>query len=157
MAARTGERRRIADPQAINVRDRGTNVALSDQYRRLGYRFELGPSKIADRVPALGQLIYLRRFKVTTDCPMTAEAIQNYRWEDLTPRAEAAGTEAKPAKKDMDLVDCAQYAASRYIAPPVIKAGPRDPDSPHAKIRAQLQRKREGRSQQNHDLGGTVL
>jgi PBSX family phage terminase large subunit len=151
---------RIADPQAINVRDRGTNMALSDQYRRLGFNFQLGPSRLEDRIPALGTLILMGRFKVTTDCPMTAEALQNYRWDDLTPAQIAKGVEAKPNKKDMDLVDCCQYAASRYIAPPKIVAGSGSGDEFTDWVwktqRKQMQNAVRG-PERNHDLGGVPL
>lgn len=154
-------RRRIADPQAINVRDRGTNVALSDQYRRLGYSFELGPSRLNDRLPALGQLIYQGRFKLTTDCPMTFEAIQQYRWEDLSPSQQAKGVEAKPLKKGADLVDCAQYAASRHFAPPKVAfRGPVDPEQQFAdEVRTALRQQHANRKAGgvNHDLGGLAL
>jgi PBSX family phage terminase large subunit len=153
-------RRRIADPQAINVRDRGTNMALSDQYRKLGYSFELGPSKHDDRIPALGQLIFLKRFKVTKECPQAYEQIKNYRWKDLTPSQRARGEDAPetPLKRNSHLVDCGQYIASRYIAPPRIEAQPQTPANQvdaeiQAAIRKQLARKRS-QAGRNHDLGG---
>lgn len=154
-------RRRVADPQAINVRDRGTNVSLSDQYRRLGFVYELGPSKLTDRLPSLGQLIYQGRFKVTTDCPRTFEAVQQYRWEDLSPSQQARGVEAKPLKKGADLVDCAQYAASRYIAPPKLEAKdtrtPREQDSADIQAAIRKQIAQGNAVQGNHDLGSLAL
>jgi PBSX family phage terminase large subunit len=109
---------RIADPN-ITTADRGTNMKLSDQYRRLGYTFQQGPRQHKDRIPMLGQLIHLGRFKLTKDCPRTYEAILNYKWEDITPAMRAKGVDPKetPLKKNDHLVDCAQYLSSRFVMP----------------------------------------
>jgi PBSX family phage terminase large subunit len=155
---------RVADPQAINVRDRGTQMTLHDQYRKLGYSFQLGPSKHSDRIPSLGQLIFLRRFVVTKDCPLTYEQIKEYRWKDLTPSQRARGEDAPetPLKKNSHLVDCAQYIASRRMAPPKIDATSGEDDRPvnetDAEIREAIRKKvmnqRPGARPRNHDLGG---
>jgi hypothetical protein len=109
---------RVADP-SIETRDRGSNMKLSDQYRRLGYTFAHGPKQHKDRIPMLGQLIHAKRFVVTTDCPQTHEAIKGYRWEDITPAQRAKGLDPReaPKKKNDHLVDCAQYLASRWVKP----------------------------------------
>ena len=109
---------RVADPN-VNTRDRGTNMMLSDQYGRLGFYFDLGPRRHADRIPMLQQLITLRRFKVTENAMQTYEQIKNYRWEDITPAARAKGEDPKetPHKENDHLVDCAQYLASRWVSP----------------------------------------
>lgn len=109
---------RVGDPN-INTRDRGTNMRLSDQYRRLGFNFNLGPRMEADRIPMLGQLIYLNRFKVMRSLTQTTEQIGNYRWQDITPAQRAKGEDPpeKALKKDVDLVDCAQYLSSRWTKP----------------------------------------
>jgi hypothetical protein len=80
--------------------------------------------------------------------PALYEQILNYRWEDLTPTQMEKGRELKPLKKDVDLVDGAQYAVSRYVPPPPVepKALP-DLEDQHAKdvhaaIRKQLARNR---------------
>lgn len=111
-------RYRVADP-SIETRDRGSNMALSDQYRRLGYTFAHGPKQHKDRIPALGQLIHAKRFVLTTDCPLTYEAIKGYRWEDVTPAQRSKGVDPReaPLKKNDHLVDCAQYLASRWVKP----------------------------------------
>lgn len=109
---------RVSDP-TITTRDRGSNMSLDVQYRRLGYSFQLGPKLHKDRIPMLGNLITQRRFKVTKDCPRTFEAIKDYQWEDLTPtqRSKGADPPEKPLKKGDHLVDAAQYLASRWVAP----------------------------------------
>lgn len=109
---------RVADPN-INTRDRGTNMSLADQYRRLGYQFQLGPRQHKDRIPMLGQMIHLRRFVLTTNCPQTYEQIRDYRWEDITPAQRARDIDPKetPVKKNEHLVDCAQYLCSRWVQP----------------------------------------
>lgn len=111
---------RVADPGAINVRDRGSNMTLADQYRRLGYQFNLGPKDENDRIPMLGQLIQMRRFKVTPACPMTFDAIKNYQWEDLSPAMKRKGVDApeKALHKDSHLVVCGQYLSSKFVRPP---------------------------------------
>lgn len=109
---------RVADPN-VNTRDRGTNMRLSDQYRRLGFYFQLGPRQHADRIPMLQQLITMKRFVVTEGAMQAYEQIKNYRWEDVTPAARAKGADPReaPLKKDDHLVDCAQYLSSRWVSP----------------------------------------
>lgn len=152
-------RARIADPKAIPVRDRGSNMSLSDQYRRLGFSFQLGPNSIDTRVSSLGLLIAQRRFVCTEDCMELFNQIQNYRWEDLTPEQREKGREAKPLKKDVDLVDAAQYIASRYVAPPKMEDQNRSEPEQHAdEIRRAISRQLSSRSATRaHDLGSIFV
>lgn len=115
---------RVADP-SIETKDRGSNMALKDQYRRLGYRFNLGPKDHKDRIPALGQLITMRRFLLTRDCPQTYEAIKDYQWESLTTAMKQKGTDApeRPLKSNDHLVDCAQYISSKWVRPFIAGSG----------------------------------
>lgn len=146
-------RLRIADPN-INTRDRGTNMELSDQYSRMGFYFQLGPRQHKIRIPALGQQIVLGRFKVTSDCPRTYEAIKNYRWEDLSPTARNRNLDPieVPHKEADHLVDCAQYLTSRWMAPPKGSTSLNDGLEGHSAfsrdaqraIRKQLNSKRRG-------------
>jgi PBSX family phage terminase large subunit len=152
--------RRIADPKPISMRDRGSNISLAEQYQRKGFRFQLGPSSINDRTTFLGDLIAQGRFKLTKECPRTYEQLLGYRWEDLTPEAVGKGRVANPLKKDVDLVDAAQYAVSNYVAPP--RAAPaRSPQEQfnqdvHTAIRKQRLRKRKSRYTVKNDLGMRV-
>lgn len=111
---------RVSDPNSLPVKDRGSNMGLDEQYRRLGYYFNLGPSRHDDRIPMLGQLINMKRFLLTPDCPITFEAIKNYKWEDLSSAMKKKEVDApeRPLKKDDHPVDCAQYLASRWVKPP---------------------------------------
>jgi PBSX family phage terminase large subunit len=149
---------RVADPKALPVRDRGSNMGLDQQYARLGFHFNLGPNSIDTRVHSLGQLIFQRRFVVTRECPRLFEQLQNYRWEDLTPQQRAKGTEAKPLKKDVDLVDAAQYIASRYIAPPKVEVNRSEREQDGDEIRAAIRRQLANRTATRaHDLGSLVV
>lgn len=148
---------RVADPNSITVRDRGSNMGLDTQYARLGFNFSLGPKSYKVRIPMLGQLIETRQFVVTKDCPRTYEAIKNYQWVDLTPHMRAQGIDApeKPLKKDEHLVDCAQYLSSRYVKPLVIptpKADETFSDEIHKAIQKKIRSRRTVRY--NHELGG---
>jgi hypothetical protein len=147
---------RVADPNAIGIRDRGTMISLQTQYAKLGFNFSMGASSEKVRIPALGRLIELGRFVVTKNCPMTFEAIKQYQWTDLTPHERARGEDPKekPLKKDTHLVECAQYIAGREAPmPPIGKA--RHPDDLTADIHAAIakQLRNRGRVQSNHDLG----
>lgn len=163
---RMNVRWRVADP-SIMTTDRGSNMTLHDQYRRLGYNFQLGPRQHKDRIPMLGTLIFQKRFVVTKDCPMTYEAIKRYRWEDLTPAMRVKGETPpeKPLKKDDHLVDCAQYLASRWVAPSKIGEAKPEFSSPleemshdvHRTIRRQMRRNARNRRLGSHDLGSMRL
>jgi PBSX family phage terminase large subunit len=150
---------RIADGAAITVRDRGTNMGLDDQYRRLGFPFQVGPRRIEDRLYPLGQLIHSRRFVITEDCPETYKQIVNYRYEDLTPTMRLKGGEPKPLKKDVDLVDAAQYCSSRFIAAPKFRQYASEKEQftaeVNAAIKRQLTQKRFATSE--HDLGSVPV
>jgi PBSX family phage terminase large subunit len=147
---------RVADP-SITTRDRGTNMGLDDQYRRLGYSFQLGPKQHKDRIPMLGQLIHLRKFVVCRElCPQTYEQIRDYKWEDLTPtqRAKEIDAPERPLKKNEHLVDCAQYLSSRWSRPmadPLPRPEQSFSDEVHRAIRKQMKGKR--RAKLTHDLG----
>lgn len=106
---------RVADPNSITQRDRGTQMSLQTQYAKLGYNFNLGTASEKDRIPALAHLIHLNRFVVTGNCPKTFEAIKQYQWKDLTPGQRKTGEDPKetPLKKNTHLVECAQYIAGR--------------------------------------------
>ena len=150
--------RRIADPKAIGIRDRGTNISLRDQYARLGFSFQLGPASVDDRVTSMAQLIFQGRLKATTECPRFYEQVLNYRWEDLSPLQMEKGRSAKPLKKDVDLVDAGQYGISNYVAPPKVVPKRTHEEQHthevHAAIRKQIRAKRKRMRQANHDLGG---
>jgi PBSX family phage terminase large subunit len=152
---------RVGDPKAVTRRDWGSNMKLSDQYARLGFHFSLGPGGVQDRVWGLAELIATGRFVVTSECPRTFQQILGYRWEDLTPTQIEKGREAKPLKKDVDLVDAAQYAVSRYVPPPKVQAPPPDRDEQHtreihANIRKQISRRHARNAQSSSDLGMIV-
>jgi PBSX family phage terminase large subunit len=152
---------RIADPKAIPVRDRGSNMSLRDQYRRLGFHFQDGTNNVDTRVTALGQLIAQGRFVVTSDCMETFDQIQQYRWEDLTPDQRERGREAKPLKRNVDLVDAAQYIACRYVAPPKFDPLATDltPQEEFAQdVQAAIRRKLATRTATRaHDLGNIIV
>lgn len=149
---------RVADP-TIRIRDRGSNMSLESQYARLGYHFDLGPKSEQDRVPMLGNLITNKQFVVTKECMETYEQIKNYQWTDLTPMQRARGEDApaKVLKKNVDLVDCAQYVSSRWIKPmkKVIPKATGLNAEIHATIAKQIANRR--RVTLNHDLGSVVL
>lgn len=113
--------RRIADP-SIATRDRGSMASLENLYARHQFVFEHGPKNIPDRMPALGELIHSNRFKITKELEMAYEQIKQYRYEDLTPDQISKGVEAKPFKKNVDLVDATQYIASRWVSPAPTRA-----------------------------------
>lgn len=140
---------RVSDPGSITVPDRGTNMKLSDQYRRLGFNFALGPRHHKDRIPMLGQMIALGRFVVTPNCPQTYEQIRDYKWEDITPaqRARGENPKEKPVTKDDHLVDCAQYLCSRWVRPlPLDNPYENETDTSRVwnAIRANIREKRMG-------------
>lgn len=151
---------RVSDP-SIMIRDAGTNMSRHSQYQRLGFNFNLGPKTYPERIPALGSLILQNRFVVTKDCPMTYEAIKDYKWADLTPAQRAKGEDPRevPVKKNDHLVDCAQYLSSRWIKPLPLER-PEVPEAEaltyeiHRVIRKQLRNKAIARTlSRSHDLG----
>lgn len=154
---------RVADPNAITQRDRGTVISLQTQYAKLGFQFQLGASKEQDRIMALGRLIHLRQFVVTESCLRTFEAIQRYQWQDLTPSQRAHGVDGpdKVLKVGTHLVECAQFLCGRKIGtgniePP--KFEPRNAAEQLAQsVHKDMRRRREQRSMGSNDLGGMLI
>jgi PBSX family phage terminase large subunit len=150
---------RIADPN-IETADRGSNMKLSDIYRRLGFTFQLGPRTHKERIPALGFLIANRRFVVTRECVKTYEAIKNYKWADLTPMQRAKGEDPReaPVKRNDHLVDCAQYLSSRWTRP-LMPDKPKPEQTFSDEVHKAIRRQLRGRmiKPRSHDLGGVVL
>jgi PBSX family phage terminase large subunit len=128
--------KRIADP-TIATRDRGSMMSLERQYGRKGFHFEHGPREIPARLPMLGELIHTGQFVVTKELEQSYWQIKNYRYEDLSPVQREKGAEAKPLKKEVDLVDGWQYIASRRLPDPKIK--PIDPDAQATGLNAELE------------------
>lgn len=158
---RMNVRWRVADPNSITQRDRGTALSLQTQYAKLGFNFNLGASSDKDRIPALARLVHLRRFVVSRRCEKTFEAIKQYQWKDLSPGQRASGEDPKevPLKKNDHLVNAAQYIAGRET--PSLKIEKQlHPDSLqdeiHKTIRKQL-RNKWNVQRGSHDLGNLAL
>jgi len=150
--------RRIADP-SIRTKDRGSNMGLDTQYSRLGFHFQLGPRDHSARIPALGQMIEMGRFKLSKNCPKTFEAIKDYRWAELTPQQKQKKVDAseKPVKFNDHLVDCSQYIASSHV-PPMKKQAEKS-RGPDADIYEEMRRKidRDRRSREARGTLGVVV
>lgn len=157
---RMNVRWRVADPNAITQRDRGSALSLQTQYARQGYHFNLGASSNEARIPALAHLIFTRRFALSRQqCPKTYEAIKNYQWKDLTPAQRSRGEDPKeePLKKNTHLVECAQYLAGRESPLPHISRRniPKDFNSEiQQAIHKQLRSRRRRGPSLRHDLPG---
>lgn len=153
---------RVADPNSVTQRDRGTQIPLDKQYSKLGFNFQLGASSDKVRIPQLGLLIARRQFVCTPATRRTFDAIKNYQWVDLSPTQSAKGEDApeKVLKKDTHLVECAQYVAGRrLIAPkPNPYTGLTDDQAFQKEILTQVQKqvraRMGGRKASRHDLGG---
>lgn len=151
---------RIADANSVTQRDRGSSMKLTDQYRRLGFRFSMGSNNPKIAIPALANLIHTGRFVLTRECPQTYEAIKNYRWEDLTPQQRAKGLDPRerPLKKNTHLVECAQYVSQRWLKP--IKPEPElPPDGFSAEVHTAIRKRvrNRGKTIRQHDLGGVLI
>lgn len=139
---------RTADPAAIGGRDRGSNMALVDIYRRLGFTFVPARSNRPEvRIPALGELIATKHFILSPACVDTAAHIAGYSWEDQLPSQLEAGPYRDKVKKRNDhLVDASQYLALRWVLKHKAFRAPDEERTDHevwsdhvkAKIRAQV-------------------
>lgn len=162
---------RVADPNSVHVRDRGTMMSLHRQYARQGFIFHDGPSSHQDRIPMLGTLVKHRRIFATVRTPMFFQQMADYRWEDLTPAMkrklgtnEEYGPE-RPVKVNDDLVDCGQYLSSRLVKPIKPKARnlrshETDWAAESAELTDQIKRQRRAtrnRVQSAHDLAGVTV
>ena len=101
-------------------------------------------------MPMLGELIHTGKFVCTKELEQLYWQIKNYRYEDLTPHQREKGAEAKPLKKDVDLVDAAQYIASRSL--PDLEVRAIDPVQQQLQSDDELERLR-AKAELLHDAG----
>ena len=103
---------RAADP-AIRNRMGESTKSVQHWFSTHGLDFQLGSKDYSSRINALNQLLVRGELVLSTACPMTSVAFQQYRWAAIQVSRETDGQE-KPRKKDDHLVDAAQYIATLF-------------------------------------------
>lgn len=105
---------RAIDPACAN-RQADSGKSVMYWMAHYGLHFRKGMKDYNSRIQALQQLLERNQLQLTTSCPMTTIAIQQYRWEDLNPANKNDGPE-RPQKKNDHLVDASQYLATLFTA-----------------------------------------
>lgn len=99
---------RAADPM-IWRRQTGVldNKTIDHWFRQHGLNFVPGAKDYDSRIQALNEPLSARSLLVSTACPQTQVAFQQYEWEDL--KVDDKDPSEKPKKKNDHLVDAAEY------------------------------------------------
>lgn len=103
---------RAADP-AIKHRQGSDAKSIEYWFRHNGFNFQMGAKEYSPRISALTELLHYKRLLVSSHCPMTQIAYQQYRWEQLRSSRDQDAPE-RPRKKDDHLVDADQYLATIF-------------------------------------------
>ncbi len=123
---------RAADP-AIRNRMGESTKSVEYWFSTHGLNFQMGSKDYSSRINALNQLLTRDELTLSTQCPMTSVAFQQYRWAKINISRDVDGAE-RPRKKDDHLVDAAQYLATLFYA----KAPPPVPTEDETSLNAQV-------------------
>jgi hypothetical protein len=85
------------------------NRTIEYFFRKHGLFFQPGAKDYSTRINAVNLLLGRREISVSTDCPMTMVANQQYRWADLTVDRGDKDPQERPRKQNDHLVDADQY------------------------------------------------
>lgn len=112
---------RAADP-AIRIRQGTDAKSIEYWFGYYGFHFTLGAKDHPTRINSLNLMLSTGQLKISSACPMTHIAYQQYRWEKLRTTRDVDQPE-RPRKKDDHLVDADQYLATifttnRKFSPP---------------------------------------
>lgn len=113
---------RMADPM-VSRRELTSNMSIGHVFARGGFVFQPGPRTHDERIPILQELVTNRQLVLSERCTKTYDALKNYQWQDMTPKAKELGLNRseKPLKKNDHLVDATGYMGSRFLRPVVEK------------------------------------
>lgn len=112
-------RYRVADP-AVQQRSQVSGKSIDFHFKQAGMPLLFGMKRHEDRINALTRMLTSGQLKFSDNCPMTAIALQQYRWADATSRGSEDGPE-RPVKKNDHLVNAAEYLATHFMAAPKIE------------------------------------
>lgn len=104
---------RAADP-AIKQRASDTGQSVEHFLRQHGLFFQMGMKGYDDRINAFARLMNGGDWAVSSACPMTHIAVQQYRWADLSTARGQDGPE-RPAKINDHLVNANEYLATLFM------------------------------------------
>lgn len=133
---------RVADP-AIKQRASDSGKSVHYWMGHYGFHFRLGMKKYDDRINAFTQLIHNGDWVLSSSCPMSQIAVQQYRWSDLNTARGTDGPE-RPHKKNDHLVNAHEYLATLFANPSRETEAPAIPSfhqEIHSTIRANLRKK----------------
>ena len=104
---------RAADP-AIKQRMGESTKSNEYWFSTHGLHFQMGAKDHDDRITAMTQLLHGGELVIMDNCPLTAMALQQYRWEDLSVTRMGRDQPEKPLKKHDHLVDATAYIATLF-------------------------------------------
>lgn len=103
---------RAADP-AIKQKQGESTKSNEYWFQTMGFNFQMGAKDFGPRINAMTQLLHGGDLKIMDSCPLTAMALQQYRWEDMTITRNLDQPE-KPHKKHDHLVDATAYISTLF-------------------------------------------
>lgn len=103
---------------------------IADYFEGYGLFFSRGAKDYETRISALNAHLSPRNLTISTNCPMSQVAYQQYQWADLSVVRDDKDPQEKPLKKNDHLVDAAQYFFTLFTSSsvPADKNRPLDAD-----------------------------
>lgn len=114
---------RVIDPSS-HKREADSGKSVHYWFSHYGLVFQNGIQDYSSRINAFGQMLKRREIVISTECPMSQIAIQQYRWSDI---AAKRGTDPpeRPHKHNDHLVNACEYLATIFAtARPVAETVP---------------------------------
>jgi PBSX family phage terminase large subunit len=113
---------RAADP-AIKARQGETTKSNQYWFDMAGVHFEMGAKEYDPRITAMTHMLHAGELKIMDSCPLTAMALQQYRWEDMA--VMKGDAPEKPLKKHDHLVDATGYIATLFHQAITLRPAPK--------------------------------
>lgn len=86
-----------------------SNETIEYHFAKNGIYFTPGAPDYNSRINAVQSYLATNKLSISTECPMTQVAYQQYRWADLRVQNANADAPERPRKKDDHMVDADQY------------------------------------------------
>lgn len=103
---------RVIDPSS-HKREADSGKSVHYWFSKYGLHFQNGIQDYMSRINAYQQMLSRRELSISTACPMSHIAVQQYRWSNISAMRDTDGPE-KPHKHNDHLVNAGEYIATVF-------------------------------------------
>jgi len=115
---------RVIDPSS-HKREADSGKSVHYWLSHYGLHFQNGIQDYSSRINSFNQLLKTRQFKISTSCPQSQIAIQQYRWSDVAAKRDTNAPE-RPHKHNDHLVNACEYLATIFATARPLDSTPAD-------------------------------